>query len=398
MKEYIYKWIDSVDNVNRQEWQQIFPNEILKSIDLFKTMEISFNDSVKYHYLCIYDEEEIIAILPCFEYYLDFDVAASRKIQCLIKKLRYLCHGIMSTKVFVLGSYIATCEHYIGIGTKITDKGLLDIKKEILQQSKKLNCKVIMIKEIPKHQLSEIQSIFDEYTFVDSLPNSYVPLLTGLTPYPSGLTTKAKQRFKKAKKNFDDELLKFQITTDFSNLNSISYSLYENVLNKSHTVFDRLNEKFFSNIQYYFPQDTFLLTIHDTNNQIRAIELIFKDHDKLIPIYLGLDYSYKNVKCLYHNIIIHAIEMAEEMRCEYVVLGQNNYFPKALSGAIIERVFLGFYSSHIIYSFIIKHIFKLLFPVFINNVGFFYNNQSSRFISKFCRKFHIEIEYPINKL
>ena len=52
--EFTVKWIDSINKINHSEWNSIFPDEILKSIKIFFSMEESFNDIIKYHYLCVY--------------------------------------------------------------------------------------------------------------------------------------------------------------------------------------------------------------------------------------------------------------------------------------------------------------------------------------------------------
>ena len=131
--------------------------------------------------------------------------------------------------------------------------------------------------------------------------------------------------------------------------------------------------------------------MRDKKEDIQSIELIFECKDKLIPIYIGINYNYHDVKCLYFNTIIHSIELAEEKKLAYVVLVQNNYFPKALSGAIIERGHLGFYSHKKNYNFIMRKIFHRLFPSFSNDAGVFYNEKANGDLYEFCKKYGINI-------
>lgn len=388
--EFTVKWIDSINKINHSEWNSIFPDEILKSIKIFFSMEESFNDIIKYHYLCVYEKSDIVALIPCFEYKLNLDVIASKNLQKWISKTRRYFKNFFSVKVFVLGSYIATCEQYIGIRDGYSIQKLSFIKDIIKKKSTSLKCKITMIKEVPDSQLKGIQTIFDDFIFVDSLPNSYIPL-KGVMPYPSGLTTKAKQRYNRAKRDFLKNNLKFEIYDDFKQYSKIAYSLYRNVLNKSHTQFEQLNEKFFANVSENFQGTSYLLVTRDSENTIRAIELIFKCYNKLIPIYIGIDYSYHDVKCLYFNTIAYSAEFAEKNGCDYVVLGQNNYFPKALSGAIIQRGYLGFHSSHKFYSLLINRIFKILFPSFKNEAGVFYNKNAFDKLHCFCCEYNINM-------
>ena len=83
-------WYDTITDIEEVTWETIFPPEILKSVLLFKSMEDSFVNIIKYHYLCVYDNENIIAILPCFEFQLELDVVAPHHIQLTVKNIRKL--------------------------------------------------------------------------------------------------------------------------------------------------------------------------------------------------------------------------------------------------------------------------------------------------------------------
>lgn len=379
-------WLDTVEKISKEDWKEVFPDELLKSHTLFRTMEEAFAGTVKYHYLCVYKGNRIISIFPCFEYSLNLDVVSSAKFQSRINKIRQYKKGFFSVKVFVLGSYIATCEEYIGIRKGFESEDFSVVPEEIGRKSKELGCPVLMIKEVPQSRLRAIKEIFKDFTFVDSLPNSYVPVSCDFRPYPSALTRKSRQRFNRAKRDFEKNKLRFELVNDFAGYASIACSLYLNVLEKSNTKFERLNEEFFEKVNQHFKEESFLLLIKDRQDKILSVELVLKCKKKLIPIYIGIDYTYPDVKCLYFNTIAHSIEFAEENGLDYVVLGQNNYFPKALSGAIIERGYLGFCSPVFAYSFIIRKFFNKLFPVFVNRAGVFYDKKATLPLEKFCRE------------
>lgn len=385
-----YVWHDSIRQIKQAEWNLIFPNEILKSTALFEAMEDSFENIIKYHYLCVYDGAIIVAIIPCFEYVLNMDVVAPPHIQNIVGKIRHYIKGFFSVKVLVLGSYIASCEQYIGIKDGYQSNQLSSIKDIITKKANDTGCKITMIKEVPDSQLQYIKNLFDNYLFVDSLPNSFIPL-KGFSPYPSSLTTKARQRYNRAKRDFEKNNLKLEIHSDFKQFSEIACRLYSNVLYKSKTQFEKLNESFFTNASDYLKNSSFLLVIRDSNDIIRSIELIFKCNNKLIPIYIGIDYSFHDVKCLYFNTIASSIEFAEKNGCDYVVLGQNNYFPKVLSGAIIQRGYLGFHSTNWFYSLIINKCFNALFPPFKNEFGIFYKESSIGELHKFSNEYNINM-------
>lgn len=384
-------WYDTIKNVSKEVWNEIFPDEVLKSQLIFKSMEDSFVGIIKCYYLCVYDNDKVIAILPCFEYRLNLDVVASRKIQSVAKNIRIFWKKFFSVKVFVVGSYIATVEEYIGIKEGLDKEIHKYIVGQVKNKTKELKCKIAMIKEVPDSHKKRVEHIFEDFVFVDSLPNSYVPISKRFRPYPSLLKTKARQRFSRAKRDFIKNELHFELVNNFEDYAKIACELYTNVLNKSNSKFEKLNPAFFENASKNFQGKSYLLLLRDKQDDIKSIELIFECKNKLIPIYIGIDYTYHDVKTLYFNTIIHSIELAEEKKLDYVVLGQNNYFPKALSGAIIERGYLGFYSHKKMYSFIIHRLFHHLFPPFKNDAGVFYDEKAKTELLDFCAKYNINM-------
>lgn len=63
------------------------------------------------------------------------------------------------------------------------------------------------------------------------------------------------------------------------------------------------------------------------------------------------------------NTIFRTVEEAEKRKKVMVALGQTSYYPKVLSGALVERVFLGFYSYNSVIQFLIKKTFGKLFEL-----------------------------------
>ena len=256
-------WYDTITDIEEVTWETIFPPEILKSVLLFKSMEDSFVNIIKYHYLCVYDNENIIAILPCFEFQLELDVVAPHHIQLTVKNIRKLWKRFFSVKTFVIGSYIATVEEYIGIKIGLSNDIHSFITSQIKNKTIELKCKIDMIKEVPDSQIERVKQIFNDFIFVDSLPNSYVPVANNFSPYPFLLKAKARQRFNRAKRDFIKNELKFEIVEDFANYSAIACELYTNVLNKSHSKFESLNTCFFENVSKNIGSKSYLLLVRD---------------------------------------------------------------------------------------------------------------------------------------
>lgn len=345
-------------------------------------MEQAF-PNIDYTYLCVRLNGEILTIIPCFTYELQLDIVAPSLVQSVGKAIRQVYKNYLTVKVLVIGSYIATYENYISVNDKILQYRE-DITCEVKKLAKIRRCKMVMIKEVPHIDLSKVNKLFPDFTYVDSLPNSYIPISENFRPYPDMLRKKERQRYKRAKRDFDRNKLKFEIIDDYKELAEQAFLLYKDVLDKSKTKFECLNPDFFRTLNSNFSKDIYLLVIKDERGDIKCVELIFECKDKLIPIYIGIDYSYKDVKCLYFNVINKSIEIAQDKNLKSVVLGQNSYTPKVRSGALISRGFLGYYSNSWLLSFLIRHAFKYIFPKFKNTYGSHYKEEAFEYIKTFA--------------
>ena len=124
-----------------------------------------------------------------------------------------------------------------------------------------------------------------------------------------------------------------------------------------------MNESFFKNINQSFKENSYVLIARDKKGIIHSMGLVIEDETSLIPIYLGLNYenSDKDLKILHTNSMFRAIEEAEKSNKQLVMLGQTSYYSKALCGALVQKLYLGFYSYNSVLQYIIKHFFGKLF-------------------------------------
>jgi hypothetical protein len=352
--------------INEKDWKRIFGDSKIKSYNFFKAMEDARLPGTEFAYLEIYDEKKKIAILPCFTYRLKLDVLASPLLKNFLKPFRRLFPNFLSLKVLCAGSFASTCEHYIGILDNLNQEEL-NIVKEIIntqlkEKSRQLHAPLVFIKEIPQHDLIYIQQILsDDFYFYDSLPTSFIPVGNDCEPYPVALRKKERKRYRTSKDSFDDRF-SWEIISDFKDCTKQFELFYLKVLEKSKTQFEVLNERFFHYLNKYLMQNSFILVAKDKLNQIKLMELVIEEKDRLIPLYLGINYPDKeNTKVLYFNTIFRTVEEAEKRKKTIVVLGQTSYYPKVLSGAFVERVYLGFYSYIPVLQFLIKNILGKLF-------------------------------------
>jgi hypothetical protein len=368
-----YKWLNSIDNIEKSDWIRLYENKsILKSFEFTNAVEKSKLEGTEFHYLVVFKDNIIDSILPFYSYKVKLEILAGDSIKKITNLIRVIYPKFLQTKLFVIGSPIATCENHMSI-----NYNNLSFKETIfnlvVDKSKELKTSLIIVKEIPNSELKSFEGFFSKFKTFESLPNSFIPISRDNFPYPNMLRKRYRQRFKSAIKKSDADGYKWKFVTNYSPMIHEMYNLYLNVYEKSEYKFEKLTPSFFERVQKILPNQSFLLTCRNSFGNLICAELIMEGENELIPMYLGLDYTFTTNSTIYNNVIFRTILEAEKRNKNWVVLGQTSYKAKAYSGAIFEKLYLGVYSHRPLMKFFITHFFKFLFPKFlkpdVNNIN-----------------------------
>lgn len=364
--EFTSQWCSSINEIDRIDWNNILGNSQIKAYDFFQAMELSNFLNVEYHYLLVRKQGVVASIIPCFCYHLDLlQLVNSRSIQLMIKSLRWLLPEFFKLRTFVTGSYAATCEHFIEYNHDLSQEETNILVRVINQQLKKeyqkTNSRILFIKDIRERSINYVKNILDEdFSFFVSFPTTVIPVFKEELPYPQALRKKNRKRYKIFKEKFKAEFT-WEIITDFESYIPLLTELYQNVLKKAKNKFEVLNGDFFYNINKYFPNTSFLLVAKDKNGEIRLMEIVLEENDRLLPLYLGIKYADDDTKVLYLNTIFRTVEEAEVRGKALLDFGQTSYYPKVMSGAMVENIYYGFWSDKFFLKRMIRHLFKKMF-------------------------------------
>lgn len=370
MMQLAHTWYKTINEIGRPQWDGMFASKSIVQGYLFsKAVESAALEDVHFHYLVVRHRGAVCAIVPCFTYRVKLEILAGNSIKSTVEVIRKVFPKFFRTSLFVVGSPVATCEYHMGIlEDDAIDLTQLGTYIDAQVQSRAVSCRssLTLVKEIPHAELSAFKATFgDRFHVFESLANSYVPVLGNSHPYPSMLKKSYRQRFKKAINESDKNGHVWSFVQPNGVLAKQMHALYLNVYEKSPYKFEKLTLGFFESVFQLLPANSFLLVCKDTKGALVCAELILEDDKSLIPMYLGLDYALSENSAVYFNVIFRTIMEAEKREKEWVVLGQTSYEPKAYSGASFERVYLGIDSQKPFMRFLIKHVFKYLFPQFI---------------------------------
>lgn len=373
--EFTFQWCNSINEIARTDWTRIFKNSQIKAYDFFQAMELSNFSNVEYHYLLVSKQGLMASIIPCFYYHLDLlQLVTSRNIQLMVKSFRCLLPGFFKLRTFVTGSYAATCEHFIEYDHDLNPEEVSVLTRVLNQQLKKkyqdTNSQILFIKDVRERDINYTKNIFDEdFYFFVSFPTTVIPVFKEELPYPQALRKKNRKRYRIFKERFEANFT-WEIITDFESYIPLLTELYKNVLKKAKNKFEVLNGEFFYNINKFFPNTSFLLVAKDKNGEIRLMEVVLEENDRLLPLYLGVKYADDDTKVLYLNAIFRTVEEAEVRGKKLLDFGQTSYYPKVMSGAMVENIYYGFWSDKFFLRRMIRHLFKKIFlpPLILENV------------------------------
>lgn len=373
--EFTAQWCTSINEIDRTDWTKIFGNSRIKAYDFFQAMELSNFLNVEYHYLLIRKQGVMASIIPCFCYHLDLlQLVTSRNIQLMVKSLRCLLPGFFKLKTFVTGSYAATCEHFIEYDHDLNEEEISALTGVLNRQLKKeyqnTNSQILFIKDVRERDIYYAKDILDEdFYFFVSFPTTAIPVFKEELPYPQALRKKNRKRYRIFKERFEANFT-WEIITDFKSYIPLLTELYQNVLERAKNKFEVLNGEFFYNINNSFPDTSFLLVAKDKSGEIRLMEIVLEENDRLLPLYLGIKYANDDTKVLYLNAIFRTVEEAEIRGKELLDFGQTSYYPKVMSGALVENIYYGFWSDKFFLKKMIRYLFKKIFlpPLIPENI------------------------------
>ena len=364
---FTIKWSTTVDDIQDKDWIRIYGTDIIKSKQFIKANEeANFKDVTFYNLQVFKKDGEIAAIVPCFNYCIDIlNITSTVLIKKWIVEMRKLFPSFLKLRTFITGSYACTCEHLIGYSSSLTDNEINEVS-DIIEQELKKKCeetkaKFIFIKDIREHYLQDVKRVLKtDFRFLETYPTTLIPVMD--VPYPNALKKKHRKRYRKYKELFDKRFY-WTIYDDFTGKTAEEfYELYFAVVTKAKNKFEFLNAEFFNKLSEFMGDRAFLFVAKDKEtDETRVMELVLINEEKLIPLYLGIKYKDDDTKVLYLNTIFNTVKEAEKRKKSFIDLGQTSYYPKAMSGALIEKIHYGFWAKGGIMKFMINHFFDKLF-------------------------------------
>ena len=317
-------------------------------------------------------------VIPCFAFKLSLVAVASPWLQRIVGWIRKVTPGFLpgflTTRLFIVGSAISNGDDLLGI-KNLADESiwgaerLTSVFDEIRRQAKALGIGFVVIKEPGKATTDILRARLEpRFFFVESLPTTILQLPTKERGgYFSAINTHYRNKLKKRKAVCAENGVTWRVAANSSGHAAAIHRLYQEVVDRSDSIFERLNQEFFEEVERMPDGDAFYVLGSkqvDGTEHLMACELVFCDRDRgtLHPVYSGFDYRFKRDTNVYFNMFYHVIEEAERRGFSRVHLGQTSYEIKAELGARPTPLFLGIHHRNPLIQRLLWLVRRSLFP------------------------------------
>jgi len=370
-----FQWHHNVAEIDAA-WDDCFGREaILRSHTLHQAVENAHLDDVETHYLIGRDGNGVACVVPCFAFKLSLVAVASPWLQHIVNPIRKVIPGFLTTRLFVVGSAISNGDDLLGI-KNLDDESIWSAERlssvfdEIRRQAKALGIGLVVIKE-PGQTTTDIlrARLGPRFFFVESLPTTILHLpAKERGGYFASINTRYRNKLKKRKAVCAEKGITWRVATNSSGHAAAIYRLYQQVLDQADSVFERLNQDFFEEVERLPGGDAFYVLgsqqVEGTDCLV-ACELVLCDRDQgtIHPIYSGFDYRVKRDSNVYFCMFYQVIEEAERRGYSRVHLGQTSYEIKAELGARRVPLFLGIHHRNPLIQRLLWLLRSSLFPV-----------------------------------
>ncbi len=369
-----FQWHRRVAEIDAA-WDECFGLEsVLRSHALHQAVENARLDEVETYYLVGRDDEGVACVVPCFAFKLSLVAIASPWLQHIVGWIQKVVPGFLTIRLFVVGSAISNGGDLLGI-KNLTDERtwsagrLISVFDEIRRQAKALGIGFVVIKEPGKATADILRaSLEPRFFFVESLPTTLLRLPAKEDGgYFTAINAHYRNKLKKRKAVCDENGVTWRVVANSGGHEAVIHRLYQQVVDHSEAVFERLNQDFFKEVERLLGDDAFYVLGSQQVEGIErlvACELVLCDRDQgtIHPIYSGFDYRFKRDTNVYFNMFYHVIEEAERRGFSQVHLGQTSYEIKAELGARPMPLFLGVHHRNPVIQQLIWQLRRALFP------------------------------------
>ncbi|MBF0478040.1 MAG: GNAT family N-acetyltransferase [Candidatus Omnitrophica bacterium] len=317
----------SVDEISVDAWGRIFPS-VAENYFFYKVIEKTFPKEYKFYYLAIYQDNNIVCLVPAFVTEFALDTTIKGPLKYFTQKIRKIFPHLFTIKVFICGNPLSAGKMGVVQHNQSQIAHMLEQTITAISQQEKIN--ICAFKDFHQTYTSFLDHLLaSRFHKIPSFPS--VELKINFKSFDEYLSTLSKSTRKSLKKKFkeidDQKVLKVEVANNLGDLLDEAYILYLNTLKKSEIQFEILPKSFFKNIAENMPNAAKFF-LWKLNGKLVAFDLCLLHDNHLVDEYIGLDYDVAYQYHLYFDSYRVIIKWCIDQGILNYEAGALNYEPK----------------------------------------------------------------------
>jgi len=366
----------SIHEVDPGHWNSILDKkDVFHAHGFIKIVEDSRTENASFHYLLIYDIDQLVAttVLSTFKISLDLFISKNK----LVSVLKKIYPNFFTIRILVCGLPASFGQ----LNIKVTDKKYAgEVSQVIAETMKSISGKMSISLMTVKEFRPEEMQLFDGFEREGFFAAHSIPYMNlkinwkTFSEYLSSLKHNYRRRILLSLKKinhtepvivpaFDYDTASKQPALVLSppgdeHFASEFYRKYLEVMKRTPTKLETLNREFFSNL---FKQEEYKLLNLVVEGKAVSSAVVKFAGDELIFMLVAKEDNADEYDS-YFNLVYGIIALAIQTGCKKISMGQTAYWVKQCAGAVPEPESIYFASRKRLVHWVLKSLRSVIFP------------------------------------
>lgn len=336
--------ITDITQISFEAWSRVYPR-VFESYFFLKTLQESGLEQFEWHYILIYDAQELVGAAPCFLMHYPLDTTVQGPIKSIFLKIKEKFPHFLELKALVCG--LPMGQGRIGA---IKNPGAviraICEAMESLAASRKVS--VLGFKDFGLRECEWLDALQDDgYYKFESMPSTEMTVpYRSFDEYVKTLNRASREGLKRKLKKIDQAaplLMEIRDRLSGDELDQVHALYTQTLLKHGEMSFEIMTKDFFRLISDHMPDETryFLWRL---DGRVVAFAFCFVSAERMIDYYLGFDYS------LAYDLHLYFIRFRDLMKwcilnkIPVYEMGNTGYEAKRRLGFKYIRLFV--YAKH----------------------------------------------------
>ena len=356
--------VKEVREIPRQEWDGVFPCDIIEGYDYYKTLDESNLPDFSMHYAVVYENDRAASIAPFFTTEFSFDTTLQGNLKQVILYLQKMFPGFLKMKMLFIGSPF-TEEGIIGLRGDCNKEHVLRFfLAKMLHFCNTEKIGVITFYNLPANYSYTLDFLKrNNFAQMEAFPLARLTIKErSLEEYIQSLGKSTRKDIRRKLRNaYTNAEIKIEERNNLDGLLDRAYQLYLNNLNSGDVSFEKLTPEYFAKISENMP-GTVKYFVTWVNGKMAAFNMCFVKDGFTKDKYIGFDYDVAYKYNLYFVTWCHNIDWCIRRGIRYYQPGTCDYDPKIRLGSDLVPLYISSRLINPVINHLTAPVMKLIEP------------------------------------